>query len=119
MKYEKIISKILAKKTDNSGQVAVAVVAGLAAGAIISILFAPESGANSRKAIAHKAKDLGNGIKNSYSSLKDRILGVEEEIAVPESPYFVHSTTKRKKSNIKEVINDFHNGEHHNEQPIG
>jgi gas vesicle protein len=121
MKYGKIISKILTKKSDNTGQVVVALVAGLAAGAILSVLFAPESGADSRKAIADKAKGIGNDIKDSYSSLKNRILGVDETqeaIATPEVPHFIHSTPKRRKSDIKELVNEFHNGEHHNEQPI-
>ncbi|TCC94487.1 YtxH domain-containing protein [Pedobacter frigiditerrae] len=121
MKYGKIISKILNRRDNNNGMVAVALVAGLAAGAVISILFAPESGADTRRAIGDKAKGLGNGIKDSYSSLKDRVFGVDEVVepaVAPEVPHFVHTTQKRKKSDIKELINEFHNGEHHNEQPI-
>lgn len=121
MKYGKIISKILNRRENNNGMVAVALVAGLAAGAVISILFAPESGADTRRAIGNKAKGLGNGIKDSYSSLKDRVFGVDEIVepdVAPEIPHFVHTTPKRKKSDIKELINEFHNGEHHNEQPI-
>lgn len=122
MKYGKIISKILTKKSNNSGQIAVALVAGLAAGAIISILFAPENGSEIRKAIGNKAKGLGNGIKDSYGALKNRVLGMDEliePVIKAEVPHFVHTTPKRKKSDIKELINEFHSGEHHNEQPIG
>ncbi len=121
MKYGKIISKILNRRDNNNGMVAVALVAGLAAGAVISILFAPESGTDTRRAIGDKAKGLGNGIRNSYDSLKDRVFGVDEVIepaVATEVPHFVHTTQKRKKSDIKELINEFHNGEHHNEQPI-
>ncbi|WP_316768771.1 YtxH domain-containing protein [Pedobacter frigiditerrae] len=121
MKYGKIISKVLNRRESNNGMVAVALIAGLAAGAVISILFAPESGADTRKAIGDKAKGLGDGIKNSYGSLKDRVFGADEVIepaVAPEVPHFVHTTQKRKKSDIKELINEFHNGEHHNEQPI-
>ncbi len=117
MKYGKIISKILSRKSDNTGQVVVALVAGLAAGAIISILFAPERGADTRRAIGDRAKGLGNNIRDSYGSLKDRVFGAEEstaQIAEPEVPHFVHKPTKRKKSDIKELVNEFHQNEHHN-----
>jgi gas vesicle protein len=58
-------------------------VAGAAVGALAGILFAPESGENTRKKIQDKAGDLGdtakeslNGlidsVKNAYSGAKDK-----------------------------------------------
>jgi len=48
MKYGKIIEKLLTHKSNNKAQIAVALVAGLAAGAVVSILFAPDNGAGTR-----------------------------------------------------------------------
>lgn len=121
MKYGKLISK-LTKRSDNSGYVAVALVAGLAAGAILSILFAPESGEDTRRKISGKAKDLGDAARDKYTSLKNKITGNDfEEHAVdvaPEVPHFVHKVPKRRKSDIKDIVHDANAEAHHTEQPI-
>jgi gas vesicle protein len=121
MRYSKLISKYLTKRNNNA-QVVVAVVAGLAAGAILSILFAPESGSDTRSAIGNKAKGIGGGLKNSFTSLKDRLMGnVSEETAqpAPEVPHFKHTPTKRRKSDIKDLVSEAHQqGDQHTEQAI-
>ena len=110
MKYAKLISK-LTKKSDNSGYVAVAMVAGLAAGAILSLLFAPESGAGTRKLIGDKAKDLCNNSKEKYTALKNKITGanleLEDEVA-PEIPHFVNTVPKKRKSDIADIVHEAH-----------
>lgn len=122
MKYSKLFSKYLTKRNNNA-QVVVAVVAGLAAGAILSILFAPESGSGTRAAIGDKAKGIGGGLKNSFASLKDRLMGAEVvETAKPTSevPHFTHTPTKRRKSDIKNLVSEAHHqGDQHTEQSIG
>ncbi|MDQ7949242.1 MAG: YtxH domain-containing protein [Pedobacter sp.] len=118
MKYTKLLSKIFDNRSNNNGQVAIALVAGLAAGAVLSILFAPDSGANVRKGIADQARGLGNGIKDGYGRLRDRVIGqqeLEEPIAA-EVPHFTHKVTKRPKSAIKDIIHDAHG--QHTEQPL-
>lgn len=119
MKYKNLLKDIFAQRSSVNGQVAIALVAGLAAGAVISILFAPDSGANVRKNIAGQAKGLGDGIKSKYASLRDRITGstIEESIPQPEVPHFKHKVEKRPKSDIKELVHESHqNG--HAEQPL-
>lgn len=122
MNYGKIISKILTRQSGNKGEVLIALVAGLAAGAVLSILFAPESGEDTRRRINYKVKDLKDGIKNSYGALVNKFTGNSEELDEPvatEIPHFVNAhPMKRKKSDIKELVNEFHSGEHHNEQGI-
>ncbi len=110
MKYNKLINRIFANRTNNSAQVAVALVAGLAAGAIISILFAPDRGSNIRSKIADRASGLGGDIKTKYSALRNRALGIKEEIPTekPEVPHFVKTTPKKPKSAIKELIHEAH-----------
>lgn len=110
MKYGKLISR-LTKKSDNSGYVAVALVAGLAAGAVISLLFAPDRGADTRKAIRDSVKDLANSTKDSYTSLKNKIIGsnleLEDEVA-PEIPHFVKTVPKKRKSDIGDLVHEAH-----------
>jgi gas vesicle protein len=120
MKYEKLIARIFAQGSkNNNGQVAVALVAGLAVGAVVSILFAPDRGSNVRKGIADKAKGINEGVIESISSLKNRIFGaseIEESTDKAEVPHFTHSVQKKRKSDIKDLIHEAH--EQHTEQPL-
>ncbi|TCC93862.1 YtxH domain-containing protein [Pedobacter frigiditerrae] len=65
---------------DNS-KVLVALLAGLAAGAALGLLFAPEKGSDTRDKLSQSLKDLGDSIKdkaadeiNNLSSLKDKVV---------------------------------------------
>ena len=78
MKYGKLISK-LTKRSNNNGYVAVALVAGLAAGALLSILFAPESGEDTRRVIRDKAKGLGDNARDKFNALKNKFNGYDFE----------------------------------------
>lgn len=120
MKYGKLISK-LTKRTDNSGYVAVALVAGLAAGAVISLLFAPEAGADTRRMIGEKAKDLSDSAKDKYASLKNKItrahVELEDEVA-PEVPHFVKTLPKKRKSDIADIVHEANMQQSNTEQAI-
>ena len=66
--------------TDNS-KVVVALLAGLAAGAALGLLFAPEKGSDTRDKLSESLKDLGDSIKekaadeiNNLTSLKDKVV---------------------------------------------
>ncbi|MBB4110506.1 MULTISPECIES: YtxH domain-containing protein [Pedobacter] len=107
MKYRKLIGKYLKHKPDNSAKIALALVAGLAAGAVISILFAPDSGAGTRGKIAGGARNLRYGFQDKYNLLKEKIFGVEaieEDIVQHEVPHFKHTVTKKRKSDVKEIL---------------
>lgn len=58
-------------------------VAGAAVGALAGILFAPDTGNNTRKKIAHKAGDWTDAAKESFGSLIDGVkhayTGAKEE----------------------------------------
>jgi len=65
---------------DNS-KVLVALLAGLAAGAALGLLFAPEKGSETRDKLSQSLKDLGDSIKdraadeiNNLSNLKDKVV---------------------------------------------
>jgi gas vesicle protein len=58
-----------------------AVFAGLAAGTIIGILFAPEKGKYTRENLANSVKDLQNKIKEKTSSEMDQFTQFTEKVA--------------------------------------
>ncbi|WP_395044400.1 YtxH domain-containing protein [Flavobacterium sp.] len=49
------------------GNVIVGLLAGLAAGAVLGILFAPEKGSDTRKKITNKGKTALDDLKNKYN----------------------------------------------------
>lgn len=59
-----------------SSKLLVGFLAGAAVGALAGILFAPDSGTNTRKKIATKSGDLSDSVKKSFNSFID---GVKEK----------------------------------------
>jgi len=71
----------------NSGKVLLGVLAGVAVGATLGILFAPDKGSSTRKKISKKghdyAEDLGDkfnqfieGISRKFESVKEEVKGI-------------------------------------------
>lgn len=111
MKYRKLIGKYLAHKSHNNAQIAIALVAGLAAGAVISVLFAPDSGAGTRGKIAGGARNLRYGFQDKYNLLKEKVFGVEaieEDIVEHEVPHFKHKVQKKRKSDVQDILEHAH-----------
>ncbi len=63
--------KQLKFKAMSSGKVLLGVLAGVAAGALIGILFAPDKGTETRKKIVSKGEDYVDGMKEKFNSLID------------------------------------------------
>ena len=66
--------------SDNS-KVLVALLAGIAAGAALGLLFAPEKGSETRDKLGQSLKDFGDSIKdraadeiNNLNALKDKVV---------------------------------------------
>jgi gas vesicle protein len=59
----------------NSGKIILGALAGLAAGALIGVLFAPDKGSESRHKIVKKGEDYLDSVKNKFNSLLDTIAG--------------------------------------------
>ncbi|TCC97386.1 YtxH domain-containing protein [Pedobacter psychroterrae] len=76
MNYRKLISNRISDlsnhSNDKSGAV-IALLAGLAVGAVLGVLFAPDSGKKTREKITDKALDLADNAKDGLYSIKDKV----------------------------------------------
>ncbi|MET3113829.1 gas vesicle protein [Pedobacter sp. CG_S7] len=101
MKFKKLISDCAASKSDSSLPI-VALIAGLAVGAVIGILFAPESGADTRGKIADKADDLTESVKEKVQSMKAKC-STEAEKALEAKDRIVEDV-RRKSKNVSDSL---------------
>ncbi len=56
-----------------SGKVLLGVLAGVAAGAMVGILFAPEKGSRTRKKMLNKSEDYADGLKDQFDDFVDSL----------------------------------------------
>lgn len=66
------------KSTSN---VIIGLLAGLAAGAAIGLLFAPEKGSATRNKLGQSIKDLGDGIRDTVDSQLERLSQAKNQLA--------------------------------------
>ena len=64
---------------DNT-KVVVALLAGLAAGAALGILFAPDKGTETRDKLSESLKNLGDSIKETAATEIDNLVGFKDKI---------------------------------------
>lgn len=57
----------------SSGKVVMGVLAGIAVGALLGVLFAPDKGSETRKKMAEKGEDLVDGVKDKLNDLIDEL----------------------------------------------
>ena len=57
----------------SSGKVVMGVLAGIAVGALLGVLFAPDKGSETRKKMAEKGGDLVDGVKDKLNDLIDEL----------------------------------------------
>jgi gas vesicle protein len=60
----------------NKTNVAIGVLAGLAVGALLGVLFAPDKGSETRKKLSKKATDTADDMKEKFNDLLD---GLDEK----------------------------------------
>lgn len=74
MNYKKAITDRFQSKTKHTSAstVALALVGGIAVGAIVSLLFAPQKGEDTRNMIADKTRDLTDGVKEKFRTIRNK-----------------------------------------------
>jgi len=65
----------------NTNKLILGVVGGLLTGAVLGVLFAPESGKNTRKKIKDKSKELKDTMKNDFDNAIQKIEDKYQNIA--------------------------------------
>jgi gas vesicle protein len=85
----------------NNGKILAALLMGAAAGATLGVLFAPDKGSETRKRIADRASELGDGLNSSINKGKEVISGLKERVA---------GKTEEVKDRVKEGVNDYRQG---------
>lgn len=66
---------------NDSGKILAALLAGMAAGAAIGILFAPERGTDTRDKLNESLKDLGEAIKERSSEQVEHIKELSDKVS--------------------------------------
>lgn len=64
---------------DNT-KVVVALLAGLAAGAALGILFAPDKGSETRDKLTDSLNNLGDSIKETAAAEIDKLVGLKDKV---------------------------------------
>ena len=57
----------------SKGKVILGVLAGVAVGAVLGVLFAPDKGWNTRKRILKKGEDLAEDLRDKFEELLDSL----------------------------------------------
>ena len=86
----------------NTVKVASGVLAGLAIGTVLGILFAPEKGSTTRKQIMDKGDDYLNKLKSKYSDLADSVKNQFE--SVKQEATDLAEKGKEKYDNVKKEV---------------
>lgn len=113
MNYKKLISDRFAsipsyRPTDTSGAV-VALLAGLAVGAVLGVLFAPDSGKKTRERISDKALDATDNIKDGFHSIKERMATGKDSLVSMKDRLV--DNVKSKANTVSQEFKDFKNEE--------
>jgi gas vesicle protein len=64
----------------SSGKLLLGVLAGVAAGAVLGILFAPDKGTVTRKVISQKGEDYVDALRDKVNEFLDSLNGKLEEV---------------------------------------
>ena len=64
---------------NTSGKILAAVAAGIAAGAVLGILFAPDKGSETRRKLNEQGKKFADDVKDKFSKGKEKFKDMKED----------------------------------------
>ncbi len=65
---------------NSNGKILAAVAAGIAAGAVLGILFAPDKGSETRRKISEAGENLADNVKDKFSKGREKFNDMKEKI---------------------------------------
>ncbi len=83
------------------GKVLLGILGGVAAGALLGILLAPDKGSNTRKKILKKGEDYVDGVKEKFNTMMDDVNEKIESVMRDAS-----NLARRSKANVNSVKED-------------
>ncbi len=110
MDYRKMIARKMHKNEEDhnhTASVALALLAGAAVGAALTLLLAPKSGAETRSLITDKTKALASGMKDKLSRARSK---AEEEFHdLSDRAKEKYKSARRKvRQNVEDLTNNVH-----------
>ncbi len=84
-----------------SSNVLLGIVGGLAAGAVLGVLFAPDKGTNTRKKIAKKSSDLKDNLTDSFNDFVSNVEDKYKDLASKASGLMEEGSDNLEKINKK------------------
>ena len=84
-----------------TGSVLLGIVGGLAAGAVLGVLFAPDKGTNTRKKIAKKSSDLKDNLTDSFNDFVSNVEDKYKDLASKASGLMEEGSENLEKINKK------------------
>jgi gas vesicle protein len=81
----------------SSGKILLGVLAGVAAGALLGILFAPDKGSVTRKKVSKKADDYTDALTEKFNEFLDNISEKVDDVKEEASDFAEKATAKSQK----------------------
>jgi gas vesicle protein len=88
----------------SKGKVFLGVLAGVAAGALLGVLFAPDKGSKTRKKIARKKEDYVDSLKEKFNEFLESVADKFDQVKEDVSDFTEHAKVKTKEEE-KEMKN--------------